>query len=323
MTGPATKAQRVRAVLDVLARTECSARDLTERLGLPLNKLRSVQRDLEELQATGEVERTACGKYRRPLRASTFNPVEALAVYSAARMLYHHASQYNEHYLSAMEKLTAQLPAPARRVAVLANEAYRQRPNGGESRTFEMVAQAWLHSRVLQAQYHSLNRMSEVELVIYFIELNARNREAYAIGVDRLRENASPRVYRLTRLRNVSLLNDTCEIPEDFHPLQFLSHAWGIMVGEPQKVELFFSPAVRDRVAETHLGAGAECFTLASGHTRVVMTVGGWQELVPWILGWGAEVEVVTPADLRAHIASVLQHASAQYPLTPALSVSV
>ena len=129
MTAPATKAQRVRAVLDHLGRAECSARELTERLGLPATKLRSVQRDLEELQDSNEVERLLDGRYRRPLRVTSLNPVEALAVYSAARMLYHHAAEYNEHYLSALEKLTAQLPAPARRVALLANEAYRLRPS--------------------------------------------------------------------------------------------------------------------------------------------------------------------------------------------------
>lgn len=114
---PATKTERMLATLELLGHAECSARDLTSRLGLPANKLRSVQRDLETLCLDGKVERLDSGKYRRPLRATTLNPVEALAVYSAARMLYHHAADYNEHYLSALEKLTAQPPPTARRVA--------------------------------------------------------------------------------------------------------------------------------------------------------------------------------------------------------------
>jgi predicted DNA-binding transcriptional regulator YafY len=313
VTAPATKAQRVRAVLDHLGRAECSARELTRRLELPENKLRSVQRDLEELCQSGEVEHLPDGKYRRPLRAAALNPVEALAVYSAARMLYHHAAEYNEHYLSALEKLTAQLPAPARRVALLANEAYRLRPNRAESRTFEMVAQAWLHGRVLSTEYHSPTKVTPLELVIYFIELGARNREAYAIGVNRLREGAKPFVYRLSRMRQVFLLPDECEIPDDFHPLEYLSGAWGIMTGDPVRVELFFSPAMKERVAESHLGPGAEVVTLGSGHTHVVLKVGGWKELVSWIMGWGPEVEVVGPTDLRSHIARLLTGGAALY----------
>jgi predicted DNA-binding transcriptional regulator YafY len=317
VTAPATKAQRVRAVLDHLGRAECSARELTERLGLPATKLRSVQRDLEELQDSNEVERMADGRYRRPLRATSLNPVEALAVYSAARMLYHHANEYNEHYLSALEKLTTQLPAPARRVALLANEAYRKRPNEGGSRSFELVARSWLQGQVLKCQYHSPQKVTSLELIIYFIEVNARNREAYAIGVNRLRAGGKPFVYRLSRMRQLTLLKDTCEIPEDFDPLAFLSSAWGIMTGDPVRVELFFNPAVKERVTESHLGT-AEVVTLASGHTRVVLNVGGWKELVPWIMGWGPEVEVISPPELRAHIAGQLHQGAALYPVGPA-----
>ncbi|MFC4427158.1 helix-turn-helix transcriptional regulator [Deinococcus navajonensis] len=315
MSAPETKAQRVRAVLGLLQRAECTPRELTGRLGLPDHKLRSIQRDLEELIDSGEVERLDNGRYRCPVKATPLNSVEALAVYSAARMLYHHAADYNEHYLNALEKLTVQLPAAARRVAEQANQAYHQRRGvgGGGSRTFELVARAWLEGRVLKFQYHSLQKVSTVELVIYFIELNPQNRQAYAIGVNRLKGGDRPFVFRLARMREVTLLNDECVIPEAFHPLEYLSGAWGIMTGDPVRVELFFNPAVRERIQETHLGPGAECVTLSSGHTRVCLQVGGWKELVPWILGWGGEVEVVGPPSLRAHVAEAHQRAAGVY----------
>jgi len=313
---PTTKTERMLAALDLLGHAECSPRELTRRLGLPENKLRSVQRDLERLSQDGQIERLASGKYRRPPRATTLNPVEALAVYSAARMLYHHAAGYNEHYLSALEKLTAQLPSTARRVAALANAAYEQRKDTSDastSRTFELVARAWLEGRVLKFRYHSPNKESPVELVIYFIELNPQNRQAYAIGVNRLKGGDRPFVFRLARMHDVTLLHDEAIIPEDFHPLEYLSGAWGIMTGDPVRVELFFNPAVRDRVREMPLGPNADCQSLASGHTRVCLTVGGWKELVPWILGWGGEVEVLGPPELRAHIADAHGRGHALY----------
>lgn len=313
---PATKTERMLATLDLLGHAEVSARDLTTRLGLPVSKLRSVQRDLETLCQDGKVERLDSGKYRRPVRATTLNPVEALAVYSAARMLYHHAADYNEHYLTALEKLTAQLPVTARRVAAQANAAYQQRKDASDtsaSRTFELVARAWLEGRVLRFKYHSLTKESQVELVIYFIELNPQNRQAYAIGVNRLKGGDRPFVFRLARMRNLTLLSEEAHIPENFHPMEYLSGAWGIMTGDPVRVELFFNPAVRDRVREVPLGPTADCQLLASGHTRVCLTVGGWKELVPWILGWGGEVEVLGPPDLRTHIAAAHRKGQALY----------
>lgn len=316
MTAPETKAQRVRAVLELLEHAECGARDLTARLGLPGTKLRSVQRDLEELCLSGEVERLPNGHYRRPPRATTLNPVEALAVYSAARMLYHHAAEYNEHYLTALEKLTAQLPGAARRVAAQANEAYHLKKGTGDlatTRTFELVARAWLEGRVLSFKYHSLTKESKVELAIYFIELNPQNRQAYAIGVNRLKGGDRPFVFRLARMRGVQLLNDASVIPEDFHPMDYLSGAWGIMTGAPVRVELFFSAAVKDRVREVAFGPQAECVTLASGQTRACLTVGGWLELVPWILGWGGEVEVLGPPELREAVTQAHQKGAGVY----------
>lgn len=187
-----TKTERILDILELLGDGECSARDLVGRLGLPGNQLRSVQRDLRTLLDRNVLEVSLSGRYRRPARATSLNPVEALAVYSATRMLYHHAAEYNEHYLRAMDKLARQLPERARRVAALASEAYRQKPNGGGSRTFELAAQAWLEGRVLRFQYHSPQKVSTVELAIYFIELSPQNRQAYAIGVNRLKEGGKP-----------------------------------------------------------------------------------------------------------------------------------
>lgn len=310
-----TKTKRLRAVLDLLTDAECSTSEIMRRLGLPEEKRRSVQRDLSDLLSQGEVEVTAAGCYRRKKRSRELNPVQALAVYSAARMLFHHAAEYNEHYLAALEKLAQDLPMRARRVALQANEVYKSRRGGPSSLVFEVAAQAWMDGRILNCTYQSQRRASKLELAIYFIEVNARNREAYAIGINRLHDDPQPFVYRLSRMQQPTLTNQTYDIPEDFHPLRFLSSAWGIMPGDATRVELFFSPAVKARVAEEYFGHFAEPpVVLASGHTRVVLNVGNWLELVPWVLGWGGEVEVVTPPELRAQVAGTLHKAASLYP---------
>ena len=304
MTIPETKTERVRAVLQLLTNAELTARQITQRLGLEPNKLRSVQRDLEDLMLSGDIERLPQGKYRCPPQPTTLNPVESLAVYSAARMLYHHASEYNRHYLSALEKLTSQLPDRAKRVASAANDAYRSRQSGRDSRAFELVAQAWLQGQVLRFKYCSAEgKVRPVELEIYFIELSPQNRQAYAVGVNRLKGGTKPYVFRLSRMSELNLLNDSYDIPEDFSPLQFLSNTWGVMTGEPTRIELHFSPAMKERVMESALPPDAELRVLGSGYIRLVMTIGGWRELIPWVLGWGGEVEVIEPDKLRQMIA--------------------
>lgn len=312
---PNTKTRRVRAILDLLEHAECSVTEILQRLELPEHKRRSVQRDVADLIDQGDLEPCGPDRYRHVRRTSQLNPVEALAVYSAARMLFHHASEYNEHYLRALEKLAQDLPERARKIALQANEVYKARRGARSSLVFEVAAQAWMNGQVLSCTYHSQRRASKLELEIYFIEVNARNREAYAIGVNRLRPGAQPYVYRLARMQQPTLTAITYTVPDDFHPLRFLSSAWGIMTGKPQRVELFFTSAVRERVAEEYFGVLAEPpLSLSTGQTHVVLTVGNWLELVPWVLGWGAEVEVLSPPELRAHIARTLRAASMMYP---------
>ncbi|RJF75298.1 WYL domain-containing protein [Deinococcus cavernae] len=97
----------------------------------------------------------------------------------------------------------------------------------------------------------------------------------------------------------MTLLSESYDIPEAFNPLQFLSNAWGIMTGFPTRIELHFSPEVKERVMESVLPPDAEVRVLGSGYIRLVMTIGGWKELIPWVLGWGGEVEVIEPEELR------------------------
>ena len=44
-------------------------------------------------------------------------------------------------------------------------------------------------------------------------------------------------------------------------------------------------------------------------------TVSGTVEIRSWILGWGADVEVLAPAELRAEIATITAAAAAHYPI--------
>ena len=132
------------AVIQLLEDAECTTSEIIQRLRLDPVKRRSVQRDLAELVRNGEIELSSQGRYRWRRQTRQLNSVQALAVYSAARMLFYHAAEYNEHYLAALEKRAQAGPERARRVALQANEVYKQRQNGRRSLVFEVAAQAWM-----------------------------------------------------------------------------------------------------------------------------------------------------------------------------------
>jgi predicted DNA-binding transcriptional regulator YafY len=88
-----------------------TAADLARQLGV---SHRTLQRDLEELPELGhDVERDG-RRYRLRAGATTLDPVEALAVHTATRLLVHHTRINERGYRTALTKLANQLPEPAR-----------------------------------------------------------------------------------------------------------------------------------------------------------------------------------------------------------------
>src|SRR5512133_2300376 len=92
---------------------------------------------------------------------------------------------------------------------------------------------------------------------------------------------------------------------------------WGVVADEEVEVCLRFSPAVASRVMECTWHPSQRTRALADGGVDFVVRVAGTMEVTPWILSWGAEVEVLGPPDLRAKVAETAARMAAAYSLLP------
>jgi proteasome accessory factor B len=81
---------------------------------------------------------------------------------------------------------------------------------------------------------------------------------------------------------------------------------------------LRFSPEARQWVDETPWPTSAQRTDLAGGGVEVRLDVAGEVEMRPFLLRWGANVEVLAPASLRRHIAETHAAAAALYASSPA-----
>jgi predicted DNA-binding transcriptional regulator YafY len=279
---------------------------------------RTVERDLVTLRdhLGHAVEVDDRHRYRIKDGPSALNDVEALAVYSAARLLAH-TGVGERHYRSAMTKLARQLPEPARGVLLQRIDRLRPAP---DDRVLDQVAQAWFQRRVLRCRYRSAGRdeASWRDLEVYFFELNRRNLEPYVLAFDRS-ERQQVLVFKLARMRDVTLLNARYEVPPGFDPEAALRGSFGIVVGEGVAVDLRVSPVAARRLQERADPALELLEGEAAGGWRrarlhgTLDTEGRALELVPWLLGWGGEVEVMGPADVRREVAAALRRAAAHY----------
>jgi len=96
---------------------------------------------------------------------------------------------------------------------------------------------------------------------------------------------------------------DTYIIPPDFDAIDYLSSSWGIAVdGEVEIIKLMFSPQVARIIAETIWHPSQVLEPQSDGTLIITLKVTNTIELYSWILGWGEDVEVLEPAELRQKV---------------------
>src|SRR5690606_18950897 len=112
--------------------------------------------------------------------------------------------------------------------------------------------------------------------------------------------------------------NERYEIPAEFDASAYLELAWGVVGGKKTEVLVQLAESavrhledrfVRAAVVEERYESGDLLLRLTAGVDRHGIPI----ELVPWLLSWGEQVEVLEPGALRVYIADRLSKAADQY----------
>ena len=249
---------------------------------------------------------------------------ESMALHLAARLMATRTDKQNPHAAAALRKLGLALERLAPRVAahlqvsarVMEDQAQRHDPV--YLHVLETLTRAWSDGRVAKV-WHKMadGRVFEYRFAPYFVEPYAVGRTTHAIG---WREPPGAlRTFKLERLQRAELTDETYTIPEDFDPGAQLADAWGIWYteAEPVEVALCFHPRVAQRVRETQWHRSEEVAEQADGSLLWRAWVAEPQEMVPWIRGWGADVEVVGPEGLREMLMGEVRRLAGVYDIQP------
>lgn len=269
---------------------------------------RTIYRDLQALEEMGVPVWEDAGHYGidREAYLSTvrLNLNEAVALFFAARLLAHHSDEHNPNVVSALNKLAAGLPdstisSHMARVA----EIIRARPLRADYvRVLDTVTRAWADRRKLALRYRSASgELTERVICPYFLEVSRSEPASYVIAYDDLR--GALRTFKLERVAAAELLDATYSIPEAFDPYAHLASAWGVIDDTEVEVRLRFTPAAAPRVRESVWHHSQQLADTPGGGCELCLRVGGIRELRSWVLGWGADVEVLAPAALRDEVA--------------------
>lgn len=306
----ATKSQRKERVFLTLRRYP-QGLPVTELVEITGFERRTLDNYLSELEREGKVYKEdksplwiAWPYEQIQLRKFELSPEEAMTLYLAARLFTKQQDKRNEPAETALMKLATALVSDAKIGTEIHQAALElsQRPDDGTyNRIFRMVMQAYIYRRVLQITYEPASGLKfTTEFSPFLFEPSAIGFTTYVIGHSSL-VNAW-RTYKLERIREATLTRQAYHIPPDFPGLDILRSAWSIMWGEKvEPVVLRFGPAVYRRVMETrwHPSEDKQDDPDRPGYLRWSAQVAETTDMLPWIRGWGADVEVLEPKGLR------------------------
>lgn len=297
-----------------------SAEDLGKRIGV---SKRTIYRDIDAMTMDAGLPIWAdSGKFG--LEGEAFLPPlaltlhEATTLYLAARMLAKTSDEHDTELIGAFVKLAQILPTVLAEHVRATVDAFATTPENPEfTRVFRVLAEAWAGRRVVEIEYDSGvydptkgSRRTRVQPL--FIEPSALTHALYLIGLDESR--GAKRTFKVERIRSASLTPQTFEPPEGFAAASELLRAWDVIADEePIDVVIRFSPAVAKRAAETRWHPSQEIEGQADGSLLWRGRVAGSREIRIWILGWGADAEVLQPVSLRDDVAAELARAASLY----------
>lgn len=310
------KGQKVVRWLDILMILAASPRgmkasDLAARTGM---SKRTLERDLQQIEKLRQLKLIKDGPRwmlmeGATLRPVAFEPAEAVELLMACRLAVRHAD-YNDHALGmALAKVNGVMPRDAtlvRRFVQETSDELTGKPAADRrAEHLDSLVRAWIESRKARIDYTDAAGKKTTRVVHpYCLEPGS----AYGHGVYLMAKDESSgqiRSFKLERVGSVEVLAGQYRLPPDFSLADHLRDSWGIWSQAPlAEVVLRFSPRVASRAAESTWHPSQRLRKLAGGAVEMTFRVRGTVEIAPWILGWGGDVEVLKPAELRESIAA-------------------
>ncbi len=230
---------------------------------------------------------------------------ELLALLVARRALEQYQGTPFHHQLEvAFEKLTNGLKdritfSPADELATV---SFKNVGLGKADLTiFNLLSSAVLNHNEVEFDYRKPGDKTATRRRVRPYHLSHRENLWYLIGHDALRDK--PITFALPRITAPRKLNKTFVRPVDFDPSKFFSSALGVLVGDGNHiVKIRFTPLVADRVRERVWHETQDIKDLPDGGIQLTLRLGALAEVERWVLGWGADAEVLKPIALREKI---------------------
>lgn len=177
---------------------------------------------------------------------------------------------------------------------------------------FQDLTDAIAQRRICRVVYISFQDRKQFSAVINPLRLVFKGRAWYLLAFSP--SHRQVRSFKLGRMRKLTVTERTfspIEVDLDEH----FGHAWSMIPeGRLWDVHLHFEPMVAGNVAEVLWHRSQQVQWNDDGSLEFSARVDGLGEITWWILGYGDQVRVVSPPELRQKVAQIASAVAAKYP---------
>ncbi len=229
---------------------------------------------------------------------------EALVLYLATRRFSRNTPLAKRYVQEALEKLALALYQPMTEKLVKAASNVPDHPDAERrEQILNELMRAWSEKSVIRIKYHALKGKETIwhEVSPYLIEPSPWSDSVYVVGYSNTTETIIP--FSIERIEKAMLTSAPFKDCAPDEEEKLLQYAWGIWRSDkgPERVKLRFTGrrAVR-RLRESIWHPDQEIDGPEDGsYATWEAPIAEWREMLPWIRGWGADVEVLHPPPLR------------------------
>jgi len=170
----------------------------------------------------------------------------------------------------------------------------------GQRDHFEMLQRATVQQRKVVIKYEPPDKPA-IDDRLHPLHLAFINRGWYVIGHSE--RDRAVRTFKIERLAECRPLEEYFVVDEPFSLAEYFGNAWQMIRGDERNhVKLKFTPKVATNVEEVLWHRTQQTTRCDDDSLIFEVDVDGINELSWWILGYGDQVEVLEPPELRALI---------------------
>jgi len=169
---------------------------------------------------------------------------------------------------------------------------------------FKLIEQSILNRKSLKFVYESLKSKESSRQVDPY-SLVFRRHAWYLVGFCHRRNEV--RIFRLNRIRKITLLDKSFQRKQDFSLSDFFKDSWELYQGKPVCVRIKFRGIGAKVVGSGQHHPSEKITKLKDGSLIYEVKVNGIEEICRWILGFGEEAKVLEPKNLKEKIRSTVE----------------